>query len=160
MKFLGPALWLDYYDIHRIICAWYNTLCCIQQTWNQTAKCTSLHAPNYALKYTTDCTGLCTPSLLDLCSQDTPKYISKLLSSLLPTPFCGTLLASVHERPGRSYRPHANEGRAGPSVRNGPGRAGFDFFRPGPQALEKARPAALSAGRVMRHDCPKFVTER
>ena len=60
------------------------------------------------------------------------------------------------------------------SVRNGPGRAGFDFFRPGPQALEKARPAALSAGfgsrspagrrkpagRVMRHDGPKFGTER
>ncbi|KAF8538615.1 hypothetical protein BDD12DRAFT_805984 [Trichophaea hybrida] len=32
------------------------------------------------------------------------------------------------------------------SVQNGPGRAGPDILRPGPKALYKARPAALSAG--------------
>jgi hypothetical protein len=60
------------------------------------------------------------------------------------------------------------------SVRNGPGWAGFGFFWPGTQALQKARPAALTAGlgsrhpastrkpagRVMRLDGPKFGTER
>jgi len=69
MKSYGPAHWLDYYDTCAIMCAWYYTSCCIQQTWNKTAKCTSLHAPKYALKYTPDCTRLYTPSLLDLHSQ-------------------------------------------------------------------------------------------
>jgi hypothetical protein len=32
------------------------------------------------------------------------------------------------------------------SVQNGPGRAGPDILRPGPRALYKARPAALSEG--------------
>jgi len=68
MRSYGPAHWLDYYDTPAIMCAWYYT-CCIQQTWNQAAKSTSLHAPKYALKYTPDCTRLQTPSLLDLGSQ-------------------------------------------------------------------------------------------
>src|SRR5882757_7630441 len=46
--------------------------------FNKTAKCTSLHAPKYALKYTPGYNRLYTPSLLDLrsqlSSQDTPKY--------------------------------------------------------------------------------------
>jgi hypothetical protein len=33
--------------------------------FNKTAKCTSLHAPKYALMYTPDCNRLHTPSLLD-----------------------------------------------------------------------------------------------
>ena len=74
----GPAHWLDFYDTHVIMCAWYYTSCCIQQTWNQTAKCTSLYALKYVLKYTTDCTRFYTPSLLDLrfqvSSEDAPKY--------------------------------------------------------------------------------------
>jgi len=69
MKSYGPAHRLDYYDTRAIMCTWYYTSCCIQQTWNQTAKCTSLHAPKCALKYTLDCTRLYTPSLLGLCSQ-------------------------------------------------------------------------------------------
>jgi len=53
--------------------------------FNETAKCSSLHAPNYALKYTSDCTRLYTPSLLDLRfqvnSQDAPKYTASTLPS-------------------------------------------------------------------------------
>ena len=80
----GPAPWLDYYDTHAIMCAWYYTSCCIQQTWNQTAKWTSLHTPKYALKYAPDCTRLYTPSLLDLHSQDAPKYSSKYVLKYTP----------------------------------------------------------------------------
>jgi hypothetical protein len=46
--------------------------------FNKTAKCTSLLAPKYTLKYTPDCNRLHTPCLLDLrsqlSSQDAPKY--------------------------------------------------------------------------------------
>jgi len=88
----GPVHWLDYNDTHAIMCTWYYASCCIQQTWNQTAKCTSLHAPKYALKYTPDCTRLYTPSLLDLRSQDAPKYTPSTLPSTLP----GMLRSEVH----------------------------------------------------------------
>ena len=48
--------------------------------FNKTAKCTSLHAPKYALKYT--------PSLFDLrsqvSSQDTPKYTSEYILKYTP----------------------------------------------------------------------------
>ena len=81
MRSYGPPHWLNYYDTHVIMCAWYYTSCCIQQTWNKTAKYTSLHAPKYVLKYTTDCTRLYIPNLHDLrshvCSEDSPKYTSE-----------------------------------------------------------------------------------
>jgi len=74
--FYGPTDWLDYYDTHAILCTGYYTSHCIPWTWNQAARCTSLHAP----KYTPDCTRWHTPSLLDLysevSSQDAPKYTS------------------------------------------------------------------------------------
>ena len=31
MRSYGPAIWLDYYDTHVIMGAWYYTSCCIQQ---------------------------------------------------------------------------------------------------------------------------------
>jgi hypothetical protein len=64
-------------------------------TFNKTAKCTSLHAPKYAVKYTPDCTRLYTPSLLDLRSQqsseDAPKYTVSTLSSISLSMFSSTL---------------------------------------------------------------------
>jgi len=64
-----PTHWLDYYNTHVIVCARNYTSYCIQQTWKQGARCTTLHAPKYALKYalqyTPGCTRLHTPSLLD-----------------------------------------------------------------------------------------------
>jgi len=63
--------------------------------FNKTAKCTSLHAPKYALKYTPDCTRLYTSSLLDLrsqvSSQDAPKYTLSTLPSTPPSTFSCTL---------------------------------------------------------------------
>jgi len=63
--------------------------------FNKTAKCTSLHAPKYALKYTPDCTRLYTPSLLDLhshlSSQDAPKYPASTLPTTPPSSFSSTL---------------------------------------------------------------------
>jgi len=63
--------------------------------FNKTAKCTSLHAPKYALKYTPDCTRLYTPSLLDLrsqvSSQDAPKYTPSTLPSTPASTFSSTL---------------------------------------------------------------------
>jgi hypothetical protein len=63
--------------------------------FNKAAKCTSLHAPKYALKYTPDCTQLGTPSLLDLrsklSSQDAPKYTASTLPSTPPSSFSSTL---------------------------------------------------------------------
>jgi len=51
--------------------------------FNTTAKCTALHMPKYALKYTPDCTRLYSFSLLALSSQvssqDTPKYTRSML---------------------------------------------------------------------------------
>jgi len=63
--------------------------------FNKTAKCSALHVPKYALKYTPDCTRLYTPSLLDLRSQlsseDTPKYTASTLPSTPPNMFSSTL---------------------------------------------------------------------
>jgi hypothetical protein len=61
--------------------------------FNKTAKCTSLHTPKYALKYTPDCTRLYTPSLLDLRphlssqevhSEYAPKYTSEIVLKYTP----------------------------------------------------------------------------
>jgi len=60
-------------------------------TFNKTAKCTSLHTPKYALKYTPDCTQLYTPSMLDLRSQDAPKYTPSTLPSTPQSKFSSTL---------------------------------------------------------------------
>jgi hypothetical protein len=84
-----PAHWLDYH--YATLCAWYYTSCCIQQTWSQNAKCTSLHASKYALKYTPDCTWLYTPSLLNLHSQDASKYTLSMLPSTPPSTFSSSL---------------------------------------------------------------------
>ena len=51
MRSYGPAHWLDYYDMHAIMCAWYYTSGCIQQAWNKTGKCTSLHAAKYTPRH-------------------------------------------------------------------------------------------------------------
>jgi len=63
--------------------------------FNKTAKCTSLHAPKYALKYTPDCTRSYTLSLLDVrsqvSSQDALKYTSSTLPSTPPSTFSSTL---------------------------------------------------------------------
>jgi len=48
-----------------MIRVWLCALYTIHAAFNKTAKCTSLHAPKYALKYTLDCTRWHTPSLLD-----------------------------------------------------------------------------------------------
>jgi len=65
----------------------------------KTAKCTSLHAPKYALKYTADCTQLYTPSLLDLHSQlsseDGPKYTASMVPSTPPSMFSSTLMGML-----------------------------------------------------------------
>jgi hypothetical protein len=95
----GPAHSLDYYDTHAIMCAWYYTSCCIQQTWNWTAKCTSfhtpnctsLHAPKYTLKYTPDCARLYTASMRDLHSQDAAKLTPSTLPTTPPSTFPSTL---------------------------------------------------------------------
>jgi len=78
----GPAHWLDYYETHAIMCAWYYTSCCIQQTWNQTAKYTSFHAPKYALKTL----SITLPSMLSI-------TLPSMLSSSLPIALDGTLSA-------------------------------------------------------------------
>jgi len=80
MNWYGPAHWLDYFDSGAIMCPWYCTSCCTQQTWNQTAKCISLHTSKYTLKYTPDCTRLFTPSLLDLHSEPAWLTLSSKLS--------------------------------------------------------------------------------
>jgi len=63
--------------------------------FNKTAKCTSLHAPKYALNYTPGCTRLYTLSLLDFrsqqSSQDAPKYTASTLPSTPPSMFSSTL---------------------------------------------------------------------
>ena len=83
--------WHDYCDTHAILCTWCYTSCGIQQTWNQTAKCTSWHAPNYTLKYIPDCTSLYTPSMLDLHCQDAPKLTPSMLPSTPLSTFPSTL---------------------------------------------------------------------
>jgi len=54
----------------------------------QATRCTSLHAPKYAMKYSPDWTGFDNPSLhtllLPVCSQATPKRTSSVLLSLPP----------------------------------------------------------------------------
>jgi hypothetical protein len=61
--------------------------------FNKTAKCTSLHAPKYALKYT--------PSLLDLrsqlSSQDAPNYTVSTLPSTPPS-MLSTILPGMLSR--------------------------------------------------------------
>jgi hypothetical protein len=104
MRFYGPAIWLDYYDTHAIICAWYYTLCCIQYTWNKTAKWISLHAPKYALKYTPDCTWLYTPSLFDLRSQVHLRARSQVRSRPCWNG-CSQLYSMVHSQPASLYTP-------------------------------------------------------
>jgi len=83
--------WLDYYHIHVIMSTWYYKSCCIQQTWNESAKCISLRAPKYALKYTPDCTRLYTASLRDLHSQEAPKYSQSTLPHTSPSTFSSAL---------------------------------------------------------------------
>jgi len=66
--------------------------------YHNAAKCTLLDTPKYSLKYTPDCTWLCTPSLFDLHSQlifqDFPKYTSEFVLKYTPrhpfkdTPTC------------------------------------------------------------------------
>jgi len=93
----------------------------LHPTYNQTVKCTSLHAPKYSLKYTTDCARLYTPSLLDLhsevSSQDTLKYtpstppstLPGILSRTLPIalddtlPACLTILSQVSSQDSPMY---------------------------------------------------------
>jgi len=66
--------WLDYHNTHAIVCTGYYTSCCIQHTWKQAARCTTLHAPKYMLKYTLEYTPGCT-------WQYTPKEALKVLLS-------------------------------------------------------------------------------
>jgi hypothetical protein len=67
--------------------------------FNNTVKCTSLHAPKCGLKYTPDCTRLYTPSLLDLrsqvSSQDASTYTPSTFSCTLPGMLSRTLLNAL-----------------------------------------------------------------
>jgi len=60
--------WLDYNNMQAILYAGYYTSCCIQ-TWMHTARCISLHAPKYTLKYTPDCTHWRLPACFTIRSQ-------------------------------------------------------------------------------------------
>ena len=94
IKSYGPGHWLDFYDTHVIICAWYNSSCWVQPTW-KTAKLTSLQVAKYNLKYTPDCTRLHTPSLVDFHSQAPHKCTLNMCPS---TPLCiisNTLLGMI-----------------------------------------------------------------
>ena len=91
-----PTCWLDYNDMHAIMCAGYYTSHCIQQTWKQAARCTSLHTPKYtpghALKDSFNCTRWHTPSLLDCMLRNT---LPGMLSRTLPIALDGTLPANL-----------------------------------------------------------------
>lgn len=113
MMSYGPAHWFDYQDMHAIIYTWYYISCSIQQSWNQTTKCTSLYAPKllyaprsfnapkYTLNYIYQCTGLYTPSQHDSgckgSTQDTLKYALSVLPSILPSMLSMRLLIALHD---------------------------------------------------------------
>ena len=94
--------------MHAILCAGYYTLHCIQQTWKQAARCTSLHPP----KYTPDCTRLHTPSQLDCtpqsklsrCSEAHSQARSQLPIALDDTlPACLTIRSPVISQEAPNY---------------------------------------------------------
>jgi len=75
----------------------YYTSHCINQTWMQAARSTSVHSSNWTLRYTLDCTRLHTPCPLDCtvlvalyrtllaCLTYTLKHALRMLLSTLPS---------------------------------------------------------------------------
>lgn len=78
VRMYGAACWLDYYDMHMIVCTWYSTLCCIQQ---DTKLPSTLHCMVPSILWCTlqialDCT---LPAWLSYIYQEALKMFSSIL---------------------------------------------------------------------------------
>jgi hypothetical protein len=102
-------LWYTCDFVHRIL---YITLDTIHHAAKQASRCTSLHAPEYALKYIPDCTRWHTPSQLDYTLTSTLRVRSQVhlrvhcqVHSRACTPGCTQLHSMAHSLLAWLYSP-------------------------------------------------------